>query len=538
MPLAWPQIHALAVEGAIYLAVLRDRSSGFPPDESEARAGDLPESAKIEQGFLHSKSTESNDDQGLIRLGDVILVHSEVNALFREYFLRFHPLFPILDLTTTPYPLHIDCPTLFWAIVTTASRIIRPGLYTALCDLVPQLISRNFFHQSYSVQPCQAMLILCMFPMPINKNCEDVRWVYSGIAMQMATLAGLHTRSSDHEYRKAGAASATERDRQEFSRTWYCCCYVNATLSAEFGLPSCIPQDALDTEDLNKAALPVDFISTIRITLESMKISRLIDLKISTNPPTDKNTTHFELLRMFESDLDFLADSMRAEEGKFGSVAEFSLLMAKLNLCSFAQADATLTTPSLSVQIYYPRAYWKGLFYACLALLKLSLTKSLPELEIAQSEIAIQQAVDLFTTCSRVAGDELYRAARLIRVLTQEAVQEIVKPRHEVKSRMGASLMYEILLSAVVWKKRKAAEQLEHSRSRPLNNKLGESTSRMDNPIFISDMSPRTMDELIASSGYLVDGMGPMGLDTSFWDTSMLDQRHVLNLSSCFLLTL
>lgn len=68
-----------------------------------------------------------------------------------------------------------------------------------------------------------------MFPLPTEKSREDVRWTYSGIAMQMATLAGLHKTGSDQEYRKAGAVSASDKDRRELTRTWCCCCYVNAT---------------------------------------------------------------------------------------------------------------------------------------------------------------------------------------------------------------------------------------------------------------------------------------------------------------------
>jgi hypothetical protein len=175
---------------------------------------------------------------------------------------------------------------------------------------------------------------------------------------------------------------------------------TTSSLSAEFGLPSNIPQDAFNVEELNRAGLPVDFVSAIRITLESMKISRLIDLKMSTNPPTDKNTTHFGLLRMLESDLNVLTDSMRTNEAKLGSVTEFLLLMGKLNLCSFglnqatmlrtseatqlrlsafscatrliqlfvatslisAQADGTVTTPSLPVQKILPSSLLEGPF--------------------------------------------------------------------------------------------------------------------------------------------------------------------------------
>jgi hypothetical protein len=189
-----------------------------------------------------------------------------------------------------------------------------------------------------------------------------------------------------------------------------------------------------------------------------------------------------------------------------------------------AQAGGSGSTPNPPVQTYYPRAYWKGLGYACLTLLKLSLTKTIPELEIVQSEIAIQQAVELLSACSTVEGDELHRMARLIRFLRQEAVQEIVKPRHQVKSRMGASLMYEMILSAVALKKTKAREQSEDERSRPQKEDEIENASPMNTASSIAGMSLQEIDELIASSGCPTDWIGPMGLDTNFWDTPMFDQ--------------
>jgi hypothetical protein len=302
-------------------------------------------------------------------------------------------------------------------------------------------------------------------------------------------------------------------------------------------------------EGLNTTAIPLDFASAIRITLESVKISRLIDMKTSTNLSNDQNTTPLGLLKMLESNLNVLADSMRTEDANFSSMTEFSLLMAKLNLCSFGLNQATkLTTPeatqlrlsafsctkrliqlfiatpfiaaqgdgisvatNVPMQTYYPRAYWRGLAYACLALLKLSVTKALPKPEIIQSENTIKQAVELFSACSTTEGDELYRAARLIRFLGQEAVQEIIQPRHEVKSRMGASLIYDMIMSALALRKRKEAEQREDSRNwLPQSNSLiGENASRVDttfsmSDFSMSDVSPRAMDEWIASSGYLL----------------------------------
>ncbi|KAI1629490.1 hypothetical protein EDD37DRAFT_617138 [Exophiala viscosa] len=179
------------------------------PSQNGLRTSDLAGSINSDQQSYKSTFSVSRDDQVLVRLGNIILVHSEINDLFREYFHRYHPLFPVLHPTIAPSSVQRDCPTLFWVIIVTAARSSRPDLYPALCDLVPQMVSGSFLFQSHSAQPCQAILILCMFPLPTVKSREDVRWMYSGMAMQMATLVGLHKTGSDHEYRSAGAAVVT-----------------------------------------------------------------------------------------------------------------------------------------------------------------------------------------------------------------------------------------------------------------------------------------------------------------------------------------
>ncbi len=104
-------------------------------------------------------------------------------------------------------------------------------------------------------------------------------------------------------------------------------------------------------EELNRAALPDDFVSAIRIALESTKISKLINLKISTNPPTDNDTTPLGLLGMLESDLNVIANSRRTTGAKLSSVTEFSLLVAKLSLCSFGLKQSIKVRASEATQL-------------------------------------------------------------------------------------------------------------------------------------------------------------------------------------------
>ncbi|KAI1629489.1 hypothetical protein EDD37DRAFT_604375 [Exophiala viscosa] len=339
---------------------------------------------------------------------------------------------------------------------------------------------------------------------------------------------------------------------------------TKSSLSTELGLPSSIPPDAPSLEELSKAALPSEFVCATRIALESAKMSKLVDQNISTDTTTSTGaeTARFGLLRMLESDLNALAKSMGIRETLPSGIAELSLLMAKINLCSFelnratrlrtsdaaqlrlsvfdcatsliqlfggthfvsAQAVGSLTTWGLPVQTFYPRNYWYGLVYACLVLMKLSLTNTLPEVESGRSKVAIQQAVDLLNSCS-VVPDELSRVAKLIGLLRREAVQEIIQPRHKVHSRMGASLMYEIIFSVLYWKKRKQkGQQHEDSTIWPNFDHETRDASQMDTGLAMPDTSSRGMDELIASSGYLIEGWGTNTFDANLWDTSAFDQ--------------
>ena len=296
------------------------------------------------------------------------------------------------------------------------------------------------------------------------------------------------------------------------------------------------------------------------LAFEGMKINQMIDLQLSTAVSVEPYKPHHTLLRMLESNLNVLADSRTTKDPESGSMADFALLTAKLDLYSFGlnqatklrtsdathlrlsafncatrliqlflaapfippQVDGSIAIPILPVQAFYPRSYWRGFVYACLILLKLNLTKTLPDPETSQSEVFIQQAVKLLTACA-IEGDELYRVTTLIRFLSKEARQEAISPRHEVRSRMGASLMYEMIFSVLAWRKQQAAEQRRDLMNRPEDSNPTGNISHMDS-LIIPDMSPEAMDELLASSGSLIEELGPIGLDADFWPLSMSNQ--------------
>jgi hypothetical protein len=77
-----------------------------------------------------------------------------------------------------------------------------------------------------------------------------------------------------------------------------------------------------------------------------------------------------------------------------------------------------------------------------------------------------------------------------------------------VKSPVDASLMYEMILSAVVWTKHKP-------KHRPWKNSSINSALRIDTPFLMAEMSLKAMDELVTSSGFVFDQVS-LAIDNAF----------------------
>ena len=138
-------------------------------------------------------------------------------------------MFPLLDPDIPIEEIRRRCPVLFWTIIATAARSLPAyaKIFSDLRQIIPSLISGPFFQRDYySILPCQALLILCVWPLPVEQQKNDVCWIYSGIAMQMATASGLHKVDFAHEYAIVGATKPSAQERRAMVRTWYCTCFV------------------------------------------------------------------------------------------------------------------------------------------------------------------------------------------------------------------------------------------------------------------------------------------------------------------------
>ena len=134
-----------------------------------------------------------------------------------------------MDEQVAPSTIIEASPLLFWTIIFTASRTLlsQQQYFPFLCSQLPGLLA-NFMNRRYhSVYTMQAMLIVSMWPPPIQRQSDDMRWMYSGIAMQMAMQAGCHRVGYEHEYH-AFTYRRSPADERNHTRVWRCWCFVNA----------------------------------------------------------------------------------------------------------------------------------------------------------------------------------------------------------------------------------------------------------------------------------------------------------------------
>lgn len=87
----------------------------------------------------------------------------------------------------------INCPLLAWALVAVAARVSPnlSGIHARLTWPVRRLASESILDPR-SLPTIQALLILCLWPMPYAALIDDPSWNFSGIAIYKALRLGLH----------------------------------------------------------------------------------------------------------------------------------------------------------------------------------------------------------------------------------------------------------------------------------------------------------------------------------------------------------
>lgn len=127
----------------------------------------------------------------------------------------------------TPDEYHQRCPFLFWTIVYVGCRYYTKDP-TLLGVLAPKLNAMAFLaleSRSYPLLTIQGLLLLAMWPVPMNTMYRDVSLVLSGAALHFSRQVGLHIFGIGQDF----ARTTINADTLEAARRaalWRVCCEV------------------------------------------------------------------------------------------------------------------------------------------------------------------------------------------------------------------------------------------------------------------------------------------------------------------------
>ncbi|KAJ7573951.1 fungal-specific transcription factor domain-containing protein [Mycena floridula] len=175
-----------------------------------------------------------------------ILVHGLVNPddvdrLFKIFYERLNPFISLLDpVLYTPAFTFARCPFLFTVVCAISSRY-----YTEKSEIYP--IAMHFAKHSAqntlidgwkSVELCQAYILMSIYAVPARRWEKDQSWLYTGLAIRIATDLNLHQVSG-----KKPQNEKQEREILNNMRVWMICFNLDRSMATQFGKPVTIRED-------------------------------------------------------------------------------------------------------------------------------------------------------------------------------------------------------------------------------------------------------------------------------------------------------
>ena len=184
----------------------------------------------------------SNIDEFVI--GDVRISLQKATELHRTFTRDYLPYFPIM-FTNSVTELYSQSPLLFWTVMLTACLSDEePTMYTKLSSLIKQLaIESCWIRTPRSTHISQALLLLCIWPLPGKKVLDDCSYRFVSLARSLSYQLGLHRGKFIMEF----TTSQTSMPNAEKwrTRTWLGIFFAENCWASILGLPPTCTADYL-----------------------------------------------------------------------------------------------------------------------------------------------------------------------------------------------------------------------------------------------------------------------------------------------------
>ncbi|KAK0701309.1 hypothetical protein B0H67DRAFT_98217 [Lasiosphaeris hirsuta] len=371
-------------------------------------------------------------------LGDINVASHDFFNSIDLFYVHFHPQLPFLPGKRALLQDSLNCALLAWALFTVAARVSPdPNLNSIRVRLtwpVRRLASQSILAPR-SLPAIQALLILCLWPMPYAALIDDPSWVFSGMAIQKALQLGMYRPlESLIDY-----AKGDHRVARSMQDTWLACLVVGQMQSTRHGIPSTIPLEHMDPQlQLSQGAtVPSQMLrAAVELARKDMVISSLLSHRDGAGMPPDRPPA----LRALGIELEHLDAKIQQCQSP---LLQRMLCSTKIRLYSFAlraehDAPATGIGGKEDLIIYISKAYavarhiiinsledqvgkWsfidlQSFIMALFIVLHIS-RRHHSVCNVQQVLEMFQRASALLKSCSVIDGDHFYRVCEIINYL-------------------------------------------------------------------------------------------------------------------------
>ncbi|KAI3605911.1 hypothetical protein WG66_012368 [Moniliophthora roreri] len=175
-----------------------------------------------------------------------ILVHGlvtpdDVDRLFEIFYNRVNPFVSLLDpVLHTPASTFARCPFLFTVICAISSRYYaeKSEIYPIAMHFAKHSAANALVDGWKSVELCQAYILMSIYAVPARRWEEDRSWLYTGLAIRIATDLNLHQIPATKPHNEK-----QEREILNRTRVWMMCFNLDRSTATQFGKPSTIKED-------------------------------------------------------------------------------------------------------------------------------------------------------------------------------------------------------------------------------------------------------------------------------------------------------
>lgn len=282
----------------------------------------------------HANSCTSGDERCAARaLAGQIIESKKIRGCFSLFFRDYLPSIPIFDPQLSPDHYYESSQFLFWAMVFVGSRRYSedPTLLGRLRCRMNAMALLALESRESPIETIKGILLLCMWPIPMNTMHKDISHVLSGAAVHLGMQIGLHITGSGQDFAR-GRLNRSQVQKIDRAHLWMYCLMVLHSTSIREGLSPFLMVDP-NAVGLSDDSLDSDFPLETRVRRNMyaavVAASSAIVRTLSTAPSAPRADSLGPLIAMCDSRL------LALERMAMKQTDAVNLLCCRLHILSF-----------------------------------------------------------------------------------------------------------------------------------------------------------------------------------------------------------